>query len=185
MPFCVSPAALLITALVATLVLTSAAPNTAVSPPTLHMTTKAHDGAVGGPLVGDARLINPRLFGFSSYLGPIVNLSYIDPAVTRVARVIRMGSLRCVHVRAYRLRSSNSSFFTRVPRFTCACVFCRVCTIISPHSAMECNAHSPCTLVLINCTKQETCLHGRTLAMVLASPYQACSFILVFASLSR
>jgi hypothetical protein len=25
--------------------------------------------------------INPRLFGFSTYLGPIVNLSYSDPAV--------------------------------------------------------------------------------------------------------
>lgn len=38
--------------------------------------------------------INPRLFGFSSYLGPVVNLSYSDPAVLRVASVLRMGTLR-------------------------------------------------------------------------------------------
>jgi hypothetical protein len=55
-------------------------------------------GCVGDPEVGEARLINPRLFGFSSYLGPVVNLSYSDPAVMRVARVMRIGSLRYVHV---------------------------------------------------------------------------------------
>lgn len=38
--------------------------------------------------------INPRFFGFSSYLGPIVNLSYSDPAVLRVAAALRIGSLR-------------------------------------------------------------------------------------------
>ena len=38
--------------------------------------------------------INPRMFGFSSYLGPVVNLSYSDPAVLRVMRVMRIGSLR-------------------------------------------------------------------------------------------
>ena len=54
--------------------------------------------SVGEPEVGEARLINPRLFGFSSYLGPVVNLSYSDPAVMRVARVMRMGSLRYVRV---------------------------------------------------------------------------------------
>jgi hypothetical protein len=38
--------------------------------------------------------INPRLFGFSTYLGPIVNLSYSDPAVLLVAKALRIGSLR-------------------------------------------------------------------------------------------
>ena len=38
--------------------------------------------------------INPRLFGFSSYLGPVVNLSYSDAAVLRAAAVLRMGTLR-------------------------------------------------------------------------------------------
>ena len=38
--------------------------------------------------------INPRFFGFSTYLGPIVNLSYSDPSVLRVAKALRMGSLR-------------------------------------------------------------------------------------------
>jgi len=38
--------------------------------------------------------INPYLFGFSSYIGPVVNLSFSDSAVLEVARVLRIGSLR-------------------------------------------------------------------------------------------
>eukprot|EP01043_Picozoa_sp_COSAG02_P068685 COSAG02_NODE_11494_length_1714_cov_0.957895_1_plen_489_part_00 len=38
--------------------------------------------------------LNPRFFGFSTYLGPIVNLSYSDRSVLRVARTLRIGSLR-------------------------------------------------------------------------------------------
>eukprot|EP00040_Diaphanoeca_grandis_P031328 m.187294 g.187294 ORF g.187294 m.187294 type:complete len:497 (+) comp32299_c0_seq1:69-1559(+) len=38
--------------------------------------------------------INPRLFGFSSYLGPIVNLTFDDPGILRVAQVLRIGGLR-------------------------------------------------------------------------------------------
>ncbi len=38
--------------------------------------------------------INPYLFGFSSYIGPVVNLSYSDSAVLKTARALRIGSLR-------------------------------------------------------------------------------------------
>ena len=38
--------------------------------------------------------INPYLFGFSSYIGPVVNLSYSDSAVLETAKVLRIGSLR-------------------------------------------------------------------------------------------
>ena len=42
----------------------------------------------------DGTMINPRLFGFSSYLGPIVNLSFSDPSVLKVSKTMRIGSLR-------------------------------------------------------------------------------------------
>ena len=38
--------------------------------------------------------INPRLFAFSSYLGPVVNLAFDDPAVLAVAKTLQPGSLR-------------------------------------------------------------------------------------------
>jgi hypothetical protein len=38
--------------------------------------------------------INPYLFGFSSYIGPVVNLSFTDKAVLETARALRIGSLR-------------------------------------------------------------------------------------------
>merc|ERR1711871_1124235 len=47
----------------------------------------AHGGTTSLP-------INARYFAFSSYLGPIVNLSYSDPAVLRVSNTLGLGSLR-------------------------------------------------------------------------------------------
>ena len=38
--------------------------------------------------------INPRYWAFSSYIGPIVNLTFADPAVMRVAATLGLGSLR-------------------------------------------------------------------------------------------
>eukprot|EP01079_Euglenida_sp_SAG-EU17-18_P003913 gene3913-717_t len=38
--------------------------------------------------------VNPRYFAFSSYLGPIVNLTFDDAAVLRVAKTLGIGSLR-------------------------------------------------------------------------------------------
>ena len=48
--------------------------------------------ATAAPAVGAP--INPRYFGFSSYLGPIVNLTFDDPAVMKVAETLGLGSLR-------------------------------------------------------------------------------------------
>jgi hypothetical protein len=86
-------------------------------------------GGVGDPEVGEARLINPRLFGFSSYLGPVVNLSYSDPAVMRVARVMRMGSLRYVRV--------ESLFSPLLPKLQLSqwgyAKMCAHCVVTTPH----------------------------------------------------
>eukprot|EP00051_Salpingoeca_urceolata_P026475 m.477434 g.477434 ORF g.477434 m.477434 type:complete len:515 (+) comp20845_c0_seq1:1038-2582(+) len=38
--------------------------------------------------------INPRMFGFSSYIGAVVNLTFEDPAVLRVMDTLHVGSLR-------------------------------------------------------------------------------------------
>ena len=38
--------------------------------------------------------LNPRLFAFSSYLGPIVNLTFDDASVLQVAAALPLGSLR-------------------------------------------------------------------------------------------
>lgn len=43
---------------------------------------------------GAAVPINPRLLAFSSYIGPVVNLTFDDPAVLRVMQVMHPGSLR-------------------------------------------------------------------------------------------
>ena len=59
--------------------------------------------------------INPRFFGFSTYLGPIVNLSYSDPAVLLVAKTLRIGSLRYATLTAPLDQSDHS---TELPRPT-------------------------------------------------------------------
>lgn len=41
-----------------------------------------------------ALAINPHWLSFSSYLGPVVNLTYDDTAVLHVARILRIGALR-------------------------------------------------------------------------------------------
>eukprot|EP00054_Salpingoeca_dolichothecata_P022455 m.147225 g.147225 ORF g.147225 m.147225 type:complete len:520 (+) comp24346_c0_seq1:256-1815(+) len=38
--------------------------------------------------------INPRHLSFSSYIGPVVNLTFSDPSVLRVAKILNPGSLR-------------------------------------------------------------------------------------------
>lgn len=53
------------------------------------------DNAIVAVLTSMLRMqINPYLFGFSSYIGPVVNLSYSDSAVLTTARALRIGSLR-------------------------------------------------------------------------------------------
>lgn len=43
---------------------------------------------------GAGRAINAALLSFSSYIGPIVNLSYDDPSLLRVSKILGVGSLR-------------------------------------------------------------------------------------------
>ena len=62
-----------------------------MSPPPLQLALLA---LMTLPAAATGMEINPRFFGFSTYLGPIVNLSYSDPSVLRVAKALRMGSLR-------------------------------------------------------------------------------------------
>eukprot|EP00729_Bicosta_minor_P023961 gene23961-9335_t len=38
--------------------------------------------------------INPRFYAFSSYIGPVVNLTFNDPGVLRVVKTLGVGSLR-------------------------------------------------------------------------------------------
>jgi hypothetical protein len=61
------------------------------APARLAVTAPHH---MAHPVKSDTMVINPRLFSVSTYLGPVVNLSYSDPAVLRVASVLRLGSLR-------------------------------------------------------------------------------------------
>jgi len=50
--------------------------------------------ALFGAVVASAAPVNQRYFAFSSYIGPIVNLTFDDPAVLRVAHTLGLGSLR-------------------------------------------------------------------------------------------